>query len=287
MNKGDLRPPSKVLWAAELPRAAWMVATWLRHRRALASAPRGDGRAVMLLPGLFNSDRSNFVLRRFLTGLGYRAQGWGLGRNLGVRTVGTDGERLIAAVEALAAGAGPVTLVGVSLGGILARLVAHRRPELVREVVTIASPFAGSGKATNVWRAFEWVTGERLDDPAVVARSTAIARPLPVPATAIWSASDGLVAGAICRDDDCRSVEVRSGHLGVQMRPQVLLGGGGGAGRFRAIGSRGRWRVADVMEGAGVTCVVAPSTTRCAGGPPPPVRGEGDIRATGAPPPPR
>lgn len=215
--------PPKALWAAEAPRAAWMVATWWRHRAALDAAPRGDGRAVMLLPGLFNSDRSNLVMRNYLRRIGYRAVGWDLGRNLGVKTVGPDAERLIARIETLADEAGPVTLIGVSLGGIIARLVAHRRPDLLREVITIASPYAGSGKATNVWRAFEWATGERLDDPAVIARSEAIARPLPVPATAIWSASDGLVAGAICRDDGCRSIEVRSGHLGVQLRPEVLL----------------------------------------------------------------
>jgi triacylglycerol lipase len=216
------RPPSKLLWAAELPRAMWMAATWPRHRPALAAAPRGDGRAVMLLPGLFNADRSMAVMRRYLRGLGYDAHGWGLGRNLGVRTVGADADRLIARVEALAAELGPVTLVGVSLGGIVARLVAHRRPNLVREVITISSPYAGPGRATNVWRAFELFTGERLDDPAVIARAEAIAAPLPVPATAIWSASDGLVQGTICRDEACAAIEVRSSHLWVQSHPQVL-----------------------------------------------------------------
>ncbi|MDP1027398.1 alpha/beta hydrolase [Sphingomonas sp. KR1UV-12] len=215
--------PSKALWAAEVPRAAWMAATWWRHRAALDAAPRGDGRPVLLLPGLFNSDRSNAVMRRYLVRLGYRAEGWGLGRNLGAKTVGGDAERLIARVEQVARMHGPVTLIGVSLGGIMARLVAHERPDLVREVVTVSSPFAGSGRATNVWRAFELFTGERLDDPAVVARSVRIAGPLPVPATAIWSRSDGLVAGTICRDDACRAIEVRSSHLGVQMRPEVLL----------------------------------------------------------------
>ncbi|GAA3702179.1 hypothetical protein GCM10022268_09960 [Sphingomonas cynarae] len=215
--------PSKALWAAEVPRAAWMAATWWRHRAALAAAPRGDGRPVLLLPGLFNSDRSNAVMRRFLTRLGYRAEGWGLGRNLGAKTVGAEGEALIARVAAMAAAAGPVTLIGVSLGGIMARLVAHQRPDLVREVITVSSPFAGSGRATNVWRAFEWVTGERLDDPAVLARSARIAGALPVPTTAIWSRSDGLVAGSICHDAACRAIEVRSSHLGVQMKPEVLL----------------------------------------------------------------
>ena len=32
-------PPSKALWAAELPRALWMGATWWRHSDVLAAAP--------------------------------------------------------------------------------------------------------------------------------------------------------------------------------------------------------------------------------------------------------
>jgi len=225
MTKAALPPsaPSKLLWAAELPRAVWTVASWPRHRKALAAAPRGDGRPVMLLPGLLNSDRSNFVMRRFLQRLGYNAQGWGLGRNLGARTVGADAAILIARLEGLAAASGPVTLIGISLGGIIARLVAHGRPELVREVITVSSPFAGPGTATNVWRIFQLTTGERLDDPAVMARNASIAKPLPMPTTAIWSRSDGLVAGTICRDENCRSIEIRSSHLGVQVRPDVLL----------------------------------------------------------------
>ena len=89
----------------------------------------------------------------------------------------------------------------------------------------MASPYAGDARATNVWRAFEWFTGERLADPAVQARSAELARPLPVPATAIWSRSDGLVNGLICHAPDeanCRTVEIRSSHLGVQLRPEVL-----------------------------------------------------------------
>ncbi|MDR6147687.1 triacylglycerol lipase [Sphingomonas sp. SORGH_AS870] len=214
-------PPSKALWAAELPRALWMGATWWRHRAELAAAPRGDGRAVMVLPGLFNSDRSNIVLRRYLAARGYRVRGWGLGRNLGVRSVGPDAGHLIARIESVA-DRGPVTLIGISLGGIMARMVAQARPDLVADVVTISSPYAGPARATNVWRAFETLTGERVDDPAVIARSAAIAGPLPCPSAAIWSRSDGLVAGIICRDDTTPAVEVRSSHLWVQHRPQVL-----------------------------------------------------------------
>lgn len=223
MVLSDTSPPSRALWAAELPRAAWSLVTWPRHRASLAGAPRGDGRSVMLLPGLFNSDRSNFVMRRYLRRLGYRAEGWGLGRNFGARTVGADGARLVRRIERLCGANGPVTLVGVSLGGIIARLMAHERPDLVRAVITISAPFAGPARSTRVWRAFELMTGERIDDPAVIARSARIATPPPTPTTAIWSASDGLVAGASCRDDAGRSVEIRSGHLGVQLRPETLL----------------------------------------------------------------
>lgn len=219
-----MKPPAAGLMLREWPRAAATVVRLTRARAALDAMPRGDGRPVMILPGLFNSDRSNFVLRGYLNRLGYRAEPWELGRNFGSRTIGGDGEALFARVAALADDAGqPVTLIGVSLGGIMARLVAHRRPELVREVVTVASPFAASPRATNVWRAFQLVTGESIDDPRVVALGEEIARPLPVPSTAIWSASDGLVNGLACRDDHGRCIEVTSGHLGVQLNPDVLL----------------------------------------------------------------
>jgi len=226
-----IRPPPMRLWAAELPRAAWTVMNVPRHKSLLRDGQMGDGRPVMLLPGLMQGERAFFPLQRFLQKRGYQAHSWGLGRNLGARTTGPQAERLIERLEVIAATDGPVTLIGVSLGGMIARLVAQRRPDLVREVITISSPFAGSGKATNVWRVFEWLTGERVDDPAVAARSAEIAAPLSVPSTAIWSRSDGLVAGEICRDNHSRSIEIDSSHLGVQIRADVFLA------------------VADVLEG--------------------------------------
>ncbi|AQR75844.1 alpha/beta hydrolase [Sphingomonas sp. LM7] len=211
---------------SEWPRAAWGLGRLIAEWKTLDDVPRGDGRPVILLPGLVNSDRSNFVMRRYLKRLGYRAEGWHLGRNLGVRAIGQDGELLMARVAALHAKTGQkVTLIGVSLGGIMARIAAHRHPELVREVITISSPFAGPPTCTNVWRQFEWLTGEKVGDPAVNARLAEAAKPLPVPATSIWSHSDGLVNGLICREpegSDARAIEVSSSHLWVQMKPEVL-----------------------------------------------------------------
>ena len=222
----NLMAPSGVQWALELPRAAWALASMWPAGPMLDAAPRGDGRPVMLLPGLVNGDGSMMVMRRYLDRLGYRAAGWQLGRNFGTRAVGPEGERLLERIADLYAETGQkVTLIGVSLGGIMARFAAHRRPNLVREVITVAAPYYGDPHATNVWRAFEWFTGDKLDDELTVARREEIARPLPVPATAIWSSSDGLVCGDLCHCDDepgCRSIEVDSSHMGVQVHPQVL-----------------------------------------------------------------
>ena len=219
-------PPSQWLRAAELPRALHGAAALAGAWRSLPRARIGGGRPVMLLPGLVNSDRSLSLLRRYLRDLGYDARGWGLGRNLGVRATGIEAERLIARVRAFAQERGaPVSLVGVSLGGIMARIVAHRAPQAVARVITVASPYAGHPRGTNVWRAFEWLTGERVDDVTVQARLAEARRPLSVPATAIWSASDGLVGGRLCHqpgEPGLTVVRVSSGHVGVQWRPEVL-----------------------------------------------------------------
>lgn len=216
-------PPPGLALLAEGPRAAFGMGELAAHWPALRQLPKGDGRPVLVLPGLFNTDRSNLVVRGLLRRLGYRAFGWGLGRNRGVRTIGAEGERLIERIEAIHSETGEkVTLVGISLGGIMARIAAHRRPDLVREVITISAPFAGPPSATNVWRQFEWFTGERITDAAVAERLAEAVRPLPMPSTAIWSRSDGMVNGLICRTAEGRAIEVRSSHLFVQMRAEVL-----------------------------------------------------------------
>lgn len=216
-------PPNPLALLAELPRAAWSVGSLLFAGAQLRDAPRGDGRPVLILPGLINSDRSNFAMRNYLRGLGYRVYRWELGRNFGVRAIGREGERLVARIEAIhAETGGKVTLVGVSLGGVMARVIAGRRPDLVREVITVSSPFAGPPTSTNVWRAFELLTGQRIGDPAVAAFGAEAAAALPVPSTALWSRSDGLVNGLICRNQHCRAIEIRSSHIGVQLRPEVL-----------------------------------------------------------------
>ena len=205
----------------EVPRGLAGIARLPVEWRALADAPRGDGGPVMLLPGLFNGDRSNMVLRHYLSTLEHDAAGWGLGRNLGQRTVGANGARLLAAIEQRAARTGrPVALVGISLGGVMARIAARRLPDLVSSVVTVSAPFAGPPEHMPMWPVYRRCLN--LDRAQVTALLAEAAAALPVPATAIWSAADGLVGGEQCHGDDCSAVAVRASHLWVQFNPKVL-----------------------------------------------------------------
>ena len=83
-----IRPPSALLALTELPRAIAEFGSLPWATPLLASAPRGDGHPVLVLPGFTTSDRSTTVLRRYLTRMGYDAHSWDLGRNLGPRRSG-------------------------------------------------------------------------------------------------------------------------------------------------------------------------------------------------------
>lgn len=225
MDPREFPPPSKLMLAAELPRALWTIAQAASQQSRLRDAPRGDGRPIMILPGVAMGDASVTALARYLRRLGYAAETWQLGLNRGTRTVGLDADRLIARITAMAEHHGAqVTLIGISLGGIIARLVAHRAPTLVREVITVCSPYAADARATNAWRTYQLLSGESIDSPDVAARLEELRRPLPVPAAAIWTRRDGMVNAAACRSLDepgLRIFEIGGGHLLSHLRPEL------------------------------------------------------------------
>ena len=142
--------PSGRLLAAELTsplEAARLIAAGPRLR----SMPRGDGHVVVDIPGWRAPEVSGLPLRRYLAWLGYDAHGWGLGTNTG--NPARDARLLTATVEELAQSSGrAVSLVGWSLGGVIAREVARRRPDLVRGVVTYGTPVVGGPTHTSVAR---------------------------------------------------------------------------------------------------------------------------------------
>jgi pimeloyl-ACP methyl ester carboxylesterase len=220
------RPPSALLALTELPRAIVEFGSLPFAVPLLMSAPRGDGHPVLVLPGFTTTDRSTGVLRRYLTRLGYDAHAWELGRNLGPRAIGRQGEKLIARLEEIHAATGKtVSLVGWSLGGILARQLSRRRPDLVRQIVTLGSPFAGDPRSTNVWRLYEMMSGQRLKDPDTKAQLHESFLAPPVPSTAIYSKTDGIVAWQSCLEPESATtdnIEVPGSHCGLGVNPIAL-----------------------------------------------------------------
>ncbi|MGH3157858.1 MAG: esterase/lipase family protein, partial [Streptosporangiaceae bacterium] len=182
----------------------------------LPIAPRGDGHGVLVLPGLLASDGSTVPLRWFLGWLGYDGHGWELGRNRGPTDAVLDG--LPAALTTLAERTGgPVSIIGWSLGGIYARELAREYPGLVRQVITLGSPFAlaepGHTRADSV---YQRGSGRHAAHDRIPTRE-AVARPIDVPSTAVYSRHDGIVSWQNCIEPETglhTNIEVRCSHLG-------------------------------------------------------------------------
>jgi pimeloyl-ACP methyl ester carboxylesterase len=129
---------------AELANEAWEPATELG---SLVGDPvfwgwgvrRGDGRPVLVLPGLYGGDRYLDPLRDWLRRIGYRPVRSGLDRNPGWSEplVNELGER---AEEHYQRSGQRVTIIGHSLGGLQGRSIAVRRPGVVRHVIALGSP---------------------------------------------------------------------------------------------------------------------------------------------------
>lgn len=181
--------------------------------------PRGDGAPVLVLPVIGRGDGHAAPMRAALDALGWRAFGWGLGTNLGPtpRVLAGLEERLLALHRAH----GPLHVAGFSLGGVFARLLAHRHPGRVRQVVTVCSPFRQTvDSAFLPLRPFlrAWRT------PDLLATGAEAARPLPVPGTFVYSRADGIVAWQSCiepsQPEDC--FEIAGPHVTILNDEEVL-----------------------------------------------------------------
>jgi pimeloyl-ACP methyl ester carboxylesterase len=189
-------------------------------------APKGEPHPVLVLPGLMASDLSTRVLRAWLGRLGYPVVGWALGRNRGpTQEVVSELPQL---VDRLARTHGTtVSIVGWSLGGIYARRLARRAPRQVRQVISLGSPFALADRGADAspgGRAYQRLAP--VHSSGRIHRSrTSLARPLPVPSTAVYSKWDGVVDWRACRQEPgtiSENVAVHSSHLGMGHDPATL-----------------------------------------------------------------
>ncbi len=100
--------------------------------------PRGDGRPVILMPGLGAGDQTLLVLAAWLRRIGYRPHMCGFVANVSCSDRAVERvERRLEAVHARYHRR--VALIGHSRGGHYARALGHRRPELVSHAISIGA----------------------------------------------------------------------------------------------------------------------------------------------------
>lgn len=231
-------PPPRPLMLLEL-RAFAELGAFFALAPLLRLAARGDGHPVLVLPGLAASDLSTQALRAFLRDRGYRTYGWKLGPNRGPRP-GVEAAMQQRLADIHQRDGRKVSLIGWSLGGVFARELSRRVPEQVRGVITLGSPFAGGPRASNAWRLYEALSGRRAEDWPERER---MKTPPPVPATAIYSRSDGIVAWQTCLERPSattENIEIEGSHCGLGHNPAALF-----AIADRLAQPEGQWRAFD------------------------------------------
>jgi pimeloyl-ACP methyl ester carboxylesterase len=195
-----------------------------------AGVPRGDGRAVILIPGFGAGDQTLVVLATWLALIGYRPRTCGFVTNTGCGDRAAD--RVERQLERMSDrdGGRRVALVGHSRGGHYARALAHRRPELVshaisvgaglRAMLAISHPteLAAAAARRVVLRSGRARSPRCLTDGCDCRFGEDFAAPFPsdsVRLTSIYSKGDGVVRweAALVPYADC--VEVTGSHVGL------------------------------------------------------------------------
>jgi pimeloyl-ACP methyl ester carboxylesterase len=196
----------------------------------------GDGRPVLLIPGFLAGDGSLAAMTEWLRAHEYRTRRAGIRSNVGCSEAACV--RLETRLEAYAEREGQaVTIIGQSRGGVFARALAARRPDLVAGIVTLGSPTVsqlrvhplvlaqvglvaalGSGHVPGLF-SLKCLRGHCCSE-----FREALEGPFPagVPWTAIYSRSDGIVDWHACVDPKATEcVEVRASHLGMGVNAGV------------------------------------------------------------------
>jgi pimeloyl-ACP methyl ester carboxylesterase len=218
-----IAPPHPFLLAMEY-RALAELGAFLMCGPFFPLLPRGDGHAVLIVPGFVQDELAVAPLKQALGRLGYQAHTWDQGKNRGFSRAALASLRAQAEGLARSTG-GTVSLIGWSLGGIFARELAFEIPDEIRLVITLASPFGRYRHASNMHWAYSVVSENHVDeiDDDMVFR---IRQPLPVPSTAIYSRTDGFVAWETCVEEAlCKTnenIEVLGSHAGLGFNVQVL-----------------------------------------------------------------
>jgi pimeloyl-ACP methyl ester carboxylesterase len=198
--------------------------------------PRGDGSAVVVLPGFLGTDLYLVEFRSWLRRIGYRPYVSNIGWNAECPNLLIQ-RRLKEVMDTAFRESGrKIHLVGHSLGGMIARAAATQMPDRVASVITLGSPFMGLAAHPSILRAAELVREQILERHGEdvlpdcytgactcdFLESLAQDVPPPVMATAIYTKADGIVSWEVCKSGRPEvDVEVNATHLGLAFNPNV------------------------------------------------------------------
>jgi hypothetical protein len=227
-------PPLQYLGRVNAPPPVWLEARapfeQLRLGRdpvfAGVGLPRGGGEPVLLVPGFMGGDSSLATLRDWLLRMGYHVEMSGLAFN--IRYSEAVLHSLAVRVVDLYGWLGrPATIIGHSRGGLLAKVLAHRYPQLVEQVIGLGSPFAEPFDIHPLTmatvRIAQVVNAVRFGRTGSSERQFMhdLEAPAGVPLTSIYSRSDGIVHWEACLRPDATCLEVTSSHVGLAVNPEV------------------------------------------------------------------
>jgi pimeloyl-ACP methyl ester carboxylesterase len=222
-ERAPMAAPRRVLQLME-PLASVEMGALVIANPLLRLVGRGDRAPVLVVPGFSTSDSSTIVLRSQLRAWGYWAHGWQHGRNMGPTRSAFAAARL--RLDSLyERHQRPVVVIGQSAGGMIARHLARQVPDRVRMVITLGSPIqmrAGDASSVHVLtRGLERTFDREFHSLAEYERG-----PLPVPATSVYTRTDGVVRWHACLDvvdATHENVAVRGTHSGLAINPAALL----------------------------------------------------------------
>lgn len=198
--------------------------------------PRGDGSAVVVIPGFLGTDLYLTHLKNWLRRIGYQPYLSGIGLNAECPNLLIERRLNETLDQARRDTRRKVHLIGHSLGGIMARSVAARRSDDVASIIMLAAPFRGTVAHPSILRAAESVRrqihrehGGGVLPQCYTAHCTCdfvshLKRDIPddVLQTAIYTRDDGIVDWRYCclGDERC-DYEVPGTHIGLAFNASV------------------------------------------------------------------
>ncbi|MBD58555.1 MAG: alpha/beta hydrolase [Citromicrobium sp.] len=213
-KRADHLAPSFGSWLRELPNLPIIWSSPIRPvRLPSGTAPAREARPpVMVLPGILSNDAATSLMRRTLDAAGYEAFPSKLGLVTGI-TAEIFAKAEARLDEIYTRTGAKVILIGISLGGLYARVLAQRHPEKVALVMTLGTPFSGDRRANNAWRVYEAINDHKVDNPPL---SDDPRQKPPVRTIAVWSPFDGVIAPACSRGEEGEcdlAIEVPERHF--------------------------------------------------------------------------